>query len=104
MVACCPACTTISRSLSVAYCGKGAPVPRGRPSEEPGGGRAAVPRSGAALINTSKAYSAMATSCEPSGSARHREATYPNPVIADDYDSPGCQIFGDLVQVGQDDR
>jgi hypothetical protein len=31
MVACCPACTTISRSLSVAYCGKGAPAPGGRP-------------------------------------------------------------------------
>jgi hypothetical protein len=35
----------ISGSLAV-----GAPVPGGRPNAEPGGGRAAVPRSGAALI------------------------------------------------------
>jgi hypothetical protein len=31
----------------------GAPVPGGRPNAEPGGGRAAVPRSGAALIQYS---------------------------------------------------
>lgn len=38
---------------------------------------------------------------EPSGSARHWEAAYP--VIANDHDSPDAQIFGDLVQVCQDD-
>ena len=37
------------------------------------------------------------------GSARHGAAAYPNPVVANDHDSPDCQIFGDLVQVGQDD-
>jgi hypothetical protein len=39
----------------------------------------------------------------PSESTRHRQAAYPNPVVADDHDSSGCQIFGDLVQVGQND-
>jgi hypothetical protein len=33
----------------------------------------------------------------------HWEAAYPDPSVADDRDSSGCQVFGDLVQVGQDD-
>jgi hypothetical protein len=39
----------------------------------------------------------------PSGSTRHWQAPYPNPVIADDHDGSGYQIFGNLVQVGQND-
>jgi hypothetical protein len=38
-----------------------------------------------------------------SGLAKHWEAAYPDPVVADDHDSSGCPVFGHLVQVGQDD-
>ena len=51
----------ISGSLAV-----GAPVPGGRPNAEPGGGRAAVPRSGAALIKYG--------SIRQRGARRRREA------------------------------
>ncbi len=42
--------------------GVGAPVPGGRPSAEPGGGRAAAPLRGAALIVTTTQFG-NATSC-----------------------------------------
>jgi hypothetical protein len=38
-----------------------------------------------------------------SGLPGYWEAAYLDPVVADNHDSSGCQIFGDLVQVGQDD-
>jgi hypothetical protein len=37
------------------------------------------------------------------GLSRHWEAAYPDPVVANNHDSSSCQIFGDLVHVGQDD-
>jgi hypothetical protein len=38
-----------------------------------------------------------------SGLSRHWEAAYPDPVVANNHDSSDCQIFGNLLQVGQND-
>lgn len=41
--------------------------------------------------------------CAAKRSTWHWEAAYPNPVVANDHDSSGYQIFGNLAQVGQND-
>jgi hypothetical protein len=78
-------------------------APRGPSEAERGAGAGPGAVQRRPLTRTSKAYSAVATGCAASGSTRHWQAPYPNPVVADDHDSSGYQIFGNLVQVGQND-